>query len=149
VKAWLNKLNEEEADMDATTVAVDLAKEVFEVAMANGAGRILSRKRLTRRQFDALVEELPGGTRVAMEACGTAHYGGRRCQARGHDVQLLPVQYVKPYVRRDKTDRRDAEGLLEASRCGGIHPVPVKTPEQQALQALHRVESNQPKRSRL
>ena len=65
-----------------------------------------------------------------------AHYWGRRCQAHGHDVQLLPVQYVKPYVRRNKTDRMDTEALLEAARCAGIHPVPVKTAEQQALQAL-------------
>ena len=134
-----NKLNEEEADMDATTVAVDLAKDVFEVATANRAGRILERKRLTRRQFEAFVDALPVGTRVVMEACGTAHYWGRRCQAHGHDVRLLPVQYVKPYVRRNKTDRMDTEALLEAARCAGIHPVPVKTPEQQALQALHRV----------
>ena len=74
-----------------------------------------------------------------MEACGTAHYWGRRCQARGHRVRLLPVQYVQPYVRRNKTDRTDTDALLEAARCEGIQPVPVKTREQQALQALHRV----------
>lgn len=125
--------------MDATTVAVDLAKDVFEVATANRAGRIIERKRLTRRRFEAFVDSLPAGTRVVMEACGTAHYWGRRCQTHGHQVQLLPVQYVKPYVRRNKTDRMDAEALLEAARCAGIQPVPVKTPEQQALQALHRV----------
>jgi transposase len=125
--------------MDATTVAVDLAKDVFEVAAANRAGRILERKRLTCRQFEVFVDALPAGTRVVMEACGTAHYWGRRCQAHGQQVQLLPVQYVKPYVRRNKTDRMDTEALLEAARCAGIQPVPVKTPEQQALQALHRV----------
>ena len=108
-KLGFNKLNEEEADRDATTVAVDLAKDVFEVATANRAGRILERKRLTRRQFEAFVDAGPAGTRVVMEACGTAHYWGRRCQAHGHDVQLLPVQYVKPYVRRNKTDRMDTE----------------------------------------
>ena len=125
--------------MDATTVAVDLAKDVFEVATTNRAGRIVERKRLSRRQFEAFVDALPAGTEVVMEACGTAHYWGRRCQAQGHHVQLLPVQYVKPYVRRNKTDRTDTEALLEAARCAGIQPVPVKTPEQQALQALHRV----------
>lgn len=125
--------------MDATTVTVDLAKEVFEVAPANRAGRILERTRLTRRQFEAFVDGLPAGTTVVMEACGTAHYWGRRGQAHGHQAQLVPVQYVKPYVRRNKTDRTDTEALLEAARCAGIQPVPVKTPEQQALQALHRV----------
>jgi transposase len=131
--------NEEEADMDATTVAIDLAKEVFEVALANRAGRVIDRKRLTRRQFERFVDALEAGTEVVMEACGTAHYWGRRCQARDLRVRLLPVQYVRPYVRRNKTDRTDTEALLEANRCGGIQPVPVKTLEQQTLQALHRV----------
>ena len=125
--------------MNATTVAVDLAKDVFEVALANRAHRIIDRKRLTRRQFEAFVEGLSAGTTVVMEACGTAHYWGRRCQARGLAVRLLPVQYVRPYVRRNKTDRTDTEAMLEADRCAGVQPVPVKTVDQQALQALHRV----------
>jgi transposase len=125
--------------MDATTVAVDLAKDVFEVAVANRGGRIIERKRLTRRQFERFIDTLPVGTDVIMEGCGTAHHWGRRCQARGLRVRLLPVQYVRPYVRRNKTDRTDTEALLEANRCGGIQPVPVKTIEQQTLQVLHRV----------
>ena len=125
--------------MDATTMAVDLAKDVFQVATANRAGRIIERKRLTRGQFERFVDALPAGAEIVMEACGTAHYWGRRCHARGHHVRLLPVQYVQPYVRRNKTDRTDTDALLEAARCEGIQPVPVKTPEQQALQALHRV----------
>jgi transposase len=125
--------------MDATTVAVNLAKDVFEVAVANRAGRIVEHKRLTRRQFEHFIDTLTAGTEVIMEGCGTAHYWGRRCQARDIRVRLLPVQYVRPYVRRNKTDRTDTEALLEANRCGGIQPVPVKTVEQQTLQALHRV----------
>jgi len=125
--------------MDATTVAIDLAKEGFEVARTNRTGRIVDRKRLSRRQFERFLDALEPGTRVVMEACGTAHYWGRRCQARGLHVRLLPVQYVRPYVRRNKTDRTDTEALLEANRCGGLQPVPVKTLEQQTLQALHRV----------
>jgi transposase len=131
--------NQEEADMDATTVAVDLAKDVFEVALANRAGRIIERKRLTRRQFERLIDALVPGTTVVMEACGTAHYWGRRAQARHLQVHLLPPQYVRPYVRRNKTDRTDAAAILEAARSGDIRPVPVKTLEQQTLQALHRV----------
>ncbi len=125
--------------MDATTVAVDLAKDIFEVTLANRAGRVIDRRRLTRRQFDGFINSLPAGTEVIMEACGTAHYWGRRCQARDLHVRLLPVQYVRPYVRRNKTDRTDTDAMLEAARCGGIQPVPVKTVEQQTLQALHRV----------
>ncbi len=125
--------------MDATTVAVDLAKDIFEVALANRAGRVTERKRLNRRAFERFVESLPVGTAVIREACGTAHFWGRRCQARDLQVTLLPPQYVRPYVRRNKTDRTDTEALLEAARCGEIRPVPVKTIEQQTLQALHRV----------
>jgi transposase len=125
--------------MDATTVAVDLAKDVFEIALANRADRIVERKRLNRRQFERFVDGLSPGTTVVMEGCGTAHYWGRCAQGRGAVVRLLPVQYVRPYVRRNKTDCTDAETLLEANRCGGIQPVPVKTVEQQALQTLHRV----------
>lgn len=125
--------------MNAMTVAVDLAKDVFEVAITNRAGRMVERKRLTRRQFERWIEALPAGTSVIMEACATAHYWGRQCMARGLAVRLLPTQYVRPYVRRNKTDQTDTEGLLEANRCGGIQPVPVKTTDQQMLQALHRV----------
>ena len=125
--------------MNTTMVAVDLAKDVFEVACANRAGRVVDRKRLTRRQFERFLDTLTAGTDVIMEACATAHYWGRRCQAHDLGVRLLPPQYVRPYVRRNKTDRADVEALLEASRCGDIRPVPVKTIEQQTLQAVHRV----------
>lgn len=125
--------------MDATTVAIDLAKEVFQVALSNRGGHVHARQRLTRRRFALFVESLAPGTTVVMEACSTAHYWGRRCQARGATVRLLPPQYVQPYVRRDKTDRADADALLEAHRCADLHPVPVKSAEQQALQGLHRV----------
>ena len=125
--------------MDATTVAIDLAKDVFQIAVRDATGRIVERRRLTRPRFAAFVEVLPPGTTVVMETCGSAHYWGRRCQARGAVVRLLPAQYVRAYVRRDKTDRADVEALLEADRCAAIHPVPVKTIEQQTLQSLHRV----------
>jgi transposase len=78
--------------MDATTVAVDLAKDVFEVALANRAGRIFERKRLTRPQFERFIEGLTPGTDVVMEACGTAHHWGRVCQARN----LLRRRCSKP-----------------------------------------------------
>jgi len=125
--------------MDATTMAVDLAKDVFEVAWATSTGRVLARKRLTRRQFERAIEGLSRECTVVMESCGSAHYWARRCQTRGAHVRLLPAQYVRPYVRRNKTDRTDTEALLEAHRCGGIQAVPVKTIDQQTLQALHRV----------
>ncbi|MGH8078686.1 MAG: IS110 family transposase [Lysobacter sp.] len=124
--------------MHATTVAIDLAKEVFELAFADGGGRIVERKRLSRRAFTRSLENRPA-LAVVMEACGSAHYWGRRFQALGHTVRLLPARDVRPYVRRNKTDRADAAGLLEAARCAQIESVPVKSPRQQGLQALHRV----------
>jgi transposase len=138
-ETWVATTNQEEANMDATTVAVDLAKDIFEIALANRASRVIERKRLTLRQFERFIDGLNSGTEVIMEACGTAHYWGRRCRARGLRPRHLPVQYVRPYVRRNKTDRTDTDAMLEAARCGDIRPVPVKTVEQQTLQALHRV----------
>ena len=98
------------AVMEATTIAVDLAKEVFEVVSAAGEGRGRERRRLSRRQFEQSLGGLRPGTEVVMEACGTAHYWGRECQRRGLVPHLLPPQYVRAYVRRNKTDRADAEG---------------------------------------
>src|SRR5512144_2098460 len=124
--------------MDATTIGVDLAKRVFELALANAAWRVSGRKRLTRPQVERFLTTHPS-THIVLEACGTAHYGARRARDLGHRVSLLPAQYVRPYVRRNKTDRTDAEALLEAVRSGGIVPVAIKSVAQQELQALHRV----------
>jgi transposase len=125
--------------MNATTIGIDLAKDVFEVAISERPGQVTQRRRLTRRQFAAFVETLGPATTVVMEACGSAHYWARRCQARAAQVRLLPAQHVRPYVRRNKTDQADAAALLEAHRCAAVHAVPVKTVEHQALQTLHRV----------
>ena len=130
--------NQEETEMDATTVAVDLAKTVFELAIANAQWRVVSRQRLNRAQFARYLTQTPP-THVVMEACGMAHYWGRVAQQHGHRVTLLPPAYVRPYVRRNKTDRADAEAILEAVRSGEMPSVPVKRIEQQALVALHRV----------
>ena len=124
--------------MDATTVAVDVAKTVFEVAIANRQGHIVARHRFNRRQFTQFLATT-SPTHVVMEACGTAHYWGRCAQRHGHTVTLLPPAYVRPYVRRNKTDRTDAEALLEATRSGQIPTVPVKSVAQQTLVALHRI----------
>jgi len=123
--------------MHATTAAVDLAKDVFEIGVAGTPGRVVDRQRLGRRAFESWLRTLPLGTTVVMEACGTAHHWGRWCYAHGLQPVLLPPQYVRPYVRRDKTDRSDVTALLEAARAADIHPVPVKSPEQQALHVLH------------
>jgi transposase len=130
--------NQEETEMDATTVAVDLAKTVFELALANAQWRVVERQRLNRAGFARFLAETTP-THVGMEACGTAHYWGRIAQQHGHRVTLVPPGYVRPYVRRNKTDRADAEAILEAVRSGQVPTVAVKRVEQQALVALHRI----------
>ena len=124
--------------MHATTVAIDLAKDVFELAFADSQGRIIERKRLSRSAFSHCLMNRPP-LRVVMEACGSAHHWARLFQMQGHQVRLLPAHDVRPYVHGNKTDRADAAGILEADRCGQIASVAVKTPEQQGVQAQHRV----------
>ena len=80
---------------------------------------------------------------VLMEACGSAHHWGRQIRELGHEVVLISPQYVRPYVPRDKTDRADVKGLLEAYRNTDIRPVPIKTLAQQQLTALHRIRSTE------
>src|SRR5204863_419845 len=126
--------------MQHTTIAVDLAKSVFEVAVSPRPGRVAKRQRLSRGQFARFLAEGEPAT-VVMEACGSAHYWGREAQTRGHRVVLLPPHAVRPYVVRNKTDRTDAKALLEATRNDEVRPVPVKSETQQALAALHRPRS--------
>jgi transposase len=132
--------NQEESEMNATTVAVDLAKNVFQLAYADAQWKPISTARLTRSQFQRCF--LNSTVRlVVMEACGTAHYWARQIQALGIEVRLLPARYIRAYVKRNKTDAADACALLEAARCADIQPVRIKSVEQQALQSLHRVRS--------
>jgi transposase len=126
--------------MNFTTVAVDLAKNVFELAVADGEWRIVERRRLNRGRFARFfVHRAP--CQVVMEACGSAHYWARRIRTEGHIVRLLPAHDVKRYVGRSKTDRADAAALIEAARSSQIREVPIKTVEQQQLQSLHRLRS--------
>ena len=120
-----------------TTIAVDLSKNVFEVAVER-QGRIRQRKRLSRRQMTEFFTQCERTT-VVMEACGSSHYWGRRLQKLGHDVRLLPPQHVRPYVLGNKTDRRDCEAILSARHREAIVPVPVKSVEQQSVACLHRL----------
>jgi transposase len=124
--------------MHATTVGVDLAKNRFELAVSDEHSGIQRRERLTRARFEQFFANFPPSL-VVMEACGSAHYWARSLQAKGHEVRLLPAQYVRAYVRRNKTDAADAAALIQAARCAEIRPVPIKSVDQQVLQQLHRV----------
>lgn len=126
--------------MKNTTIAVDLAKSVFEVGISQHPGHVSETHRLSREQIaDFMAKQKPAT--VVMEACGSAHYWGRTFETFGHEVRLLPPLYVRPYVQRSKTDRTDVKGMLEADRNSAIRPVPVKTESQQQLTSLHRVRS--------
>jgi transposase len=120
-----------------TTIAIDLSKSVFEIAV-ECEGRICQRKRLNRAQTVVFLSQCAKAT-VLMETCGTSHYWGRKAQEFGHDVRLLPAQQVKPYRIGQKTDWRDAEAILSARSRKTIVPVPVKSVEQQTICALHRI----------
>jgi transposase len=126
--------------MTAMTIGVDLAKNVFQLAVADSDWRIIERHRLTRAKFSAFFVQR-NQCKVILEACGSSHHWARYIRELGHEVQLLPAQYVRAYVKRNKTDEADAAALIEAARCADIKPVPVKSIEQQQVQALHRVRS--------
>lgn len=123
-----------------TLVAVDLAKSVFQLAVSDRPGRVDRRERLTRDRFLAFFAQQPAST-VIMEACGSAHFWARRIEELGHKVVLLPPQYVRPYVLRNKTDRTDTDAMLEAYRNEQIRMVPIKSVTQQVLGTLHRLRS--------
>ena len=126
--------------MDNTSkiIGVDLAKNVFQLAFADKHHHVTHSKRFNRAQFHRFFVNYPPA-HVVMESCGTAHYWARTLKAMGHHVTLLPAQYVRPYVRRNKTDRNDAMAIVEAARNREIIPVPAKTEYQQSLQSLHRL----------
>lgn len=124
----------------APVVGVDLSKNVFQLAVADGAWRVVATHRLTRGQFERWFANRQVGL-VVMEACGSAHHWARQLASLGIEVKLLPARYVRAYVKRNKTDAADAAALLEAARCADIVPVRVKSVEQQALQSLHRTRS--------
>ncbi len=116
---------------ELTRIAVDTSKSVFTLHGVDREGRVVVQRDLRRHQFEALFAKLPP-LEVAMEACGGAHHWARRLAAYGHRVRLIPPQYVKPFVKRGKTDRADAEAISEAAARPGMRFVPVKSAEQQA-----------------
>jgi transposase len=126
--------------MDSTTIAVDLAKSVFEIAVSEKLGHVDRRHRLSRAQFERFLLREKKAT-IVMEACGTAHFWGRLAQGAGHRVVLLPPHTVRPYVLRNKTDGADAKALLEALRNRDLRPVPLKSVDQHVLAGLHRMRS--------
>jgi transposase len=121
----------------AIMIGIDTAKNVFEVHGRNAAGEVVLRRRLKRAQMEKFFSSHPKAL-IGMEACGSAHYWGRLLEGLGHEVRLMPPAYVKPYIKRNKNDGRDAEGCCEAVSRPGMRFVRIKTAEQQASLSLHR-----------
>jgi transposase len=123
--------------MKTIMIGLDLAKSVFQVHGVDGAGQVVIRRQLKRGQVEKFFAKQEPAV-VGMEACGGAHHWGRKLQELGHEVRLMPAAYVKPYVKRNKTDGRDAEAICEAMQRPTMRFVAVKRPEQQAMMAVHR-----------
>ena len=123
--------------MTVKTVGLDLAKDVFQVHGISENGRVIFNKAIRRTKLLTFFETLSACT-VGMEACGSAHHWGRELRKLGHDVRLMPAAYVKPYVKRGKTDAADAEAICEAVRRPSMRFVEIKSTDQQAFLAVHR-----------
>lgn len=122
---------------NVTTIGIDLAKNVFVIHGVDKHGKAVLRKSLKRAQMQQFFANITPCL-IGMEACGSAHHWARKLQAPGHTVRLMAPQFVKPYVKTNKNDARDAEAIAEAVTRPGMRFVPVKTTEQQALLSLHR-----------
>jgi len=123
--------------MQIKVVGLDIAKQVFQVHAADIDGRPIAKLRLRRAQVLDYFRSL-SPCLVGMEACATGHHWARELMALGHDVRLMPPGYVKPYVKRNKTDAADAEAIAEAVTRPTMRFVPVKSAENQAMLMLHR-----------
>jgi transposase len=123
--------------MQAIRFGIDLAKSVFQIHGVDASGQVVVQKQLRRGQLLRFFAKLEPAL-IGMEACGSAHHWARELTKLGHEVRLMPPAYVKPYVRRNKNDARDAEACCEAVSRPSMRFVPIKTVEQQGRRALHR-----------
>lgn len=125
---------------EITLIGIDTAKRVFHLVAVDGRGRYVWRRRVTRSRFLSTLAQLKR-CEVVLEACGASHHWGRCIGELGHGVRLIAPQHVKAYRRGQKNDYRDAEAIVSAALSPGMRFVGIKTRQQQAEQALHRVRS--------
>ncbi|MGB8173649.1 MAG: IS110 family transposase [Pseudolabrys sp.] len=123
-----------------TTIGIDLGKNTFHLVGLDKRGAIALQRKVSRSQLEHRLSNVPRCL-IGMEACSGSHHIGRQLTALGHDVRLIPAQYVKPFLKGHKNDYRDAEAIAEAVQRPTMSFVAIKTPEQMDLLALHRVRS--------
>src|SRR5712675_3608822 len=124
--------------MELHTIGIDLGKTVFHLVGLDLRGEVVVRKKFSRTQLLRFTANLKVGL-IGMEACGGSHFLGRALREQGHEVRLMPAQYVKPYVKTNKSDYIDAEAIAEAVGRPKMRFVPIKSDAQLDLQSLHRV----------
>ncbi len=124
--------------MEIRTIGIDLGKTVFHLVGVNTRGEVVVRKKCSRTQLLRFTSNVRVCL-IGMEACGGSHFLGRALREQGHDVRLMPAQYVKPYVKTNKNDYIDAEACAEAVTRPTMRFVPIKSDDQLDLQSLHRV----------
>lgn len=124
--------------MEIRTIGIDLGKTVFHLVGVNARGAVVVRKKCSRLQLLRFTSNL-ASCLIGMEACAGSHFLGRALRDQGHDVRLMPAQYVKPYVKTNKNDYIDAEACSEAVTRPNMRFVPIKTNDQLDLQSLHRI----------
>src|SRR5467141_3874094 len=139
IEMWFFNLNSRGEVMEkVTTLGIDLAKSVFSLHGVDGAGCVVLRRTVRRDQLVKVVAGI-APCLIGMEACSGAHEWGRRFQGHGHTVRLMAPKFVAPYRKSGKNDGNDAEAICEAVTRPNMRFVPVKSLEQQALLAMHRV----------
>jgi len=124
--------------MKITTLGIDLAKDVFQLHGVDGRGKVVLKRQIRRKEMIGFFTKIEPCL-VGMEACGSAHYWARRLTELGHTVKMMAPQFVKPYVKTNKHDMADAEAICEAVARPNMRFVPIKTVDQQAILAVHRV----------
>ena len=124
--------------MQIRSVGIDLGKTTFHLVALDDNGKVLLKRKFTQKQLITFTANMQTSL-IGMEACGGAHFLGRALRAQGHDVKLIPAQFVKPFVKSNKNEFLDAEAIAEAVDRQNMRFVPIKTDDQLDLQALHRV----------
>lgn len=124
--------------MQIRSVGIDLGKTTFHLVALGDKGKVLLKKKFTQRQLITFTANLQT-TLIGLEACAGAHFLGRALREQGHEVKLIPAQFVRPFVKSNKNDFLDAEAIAEAVDRQNMRFVPIKTDDQLDLQAPHRV----------